>query len=209
MSDKAPKRIMFYGDSNTFGYDPKAFFGGRYPADIRWTDVVERHMEGRIDVIARGMNGRCIPTSEMEIIGLKKTIRGSMPLDYFAIMLGTNDILLTDNPRPDIAAEKMKRLLMNLLESNLVAEQAPPRCILIVPPLMFPGSPSQGPFKVYEDSSRILAESYRDIGEELNLIVIDASLWNIDLDADGVHISERGSLEFAENLKKELESILG
>ena len=118
---------------------------------------------------------------------------------------------------------------MNLLESNLVAEQAPenlvsgaagapheptnsdapPRCILIVPPLMFPGSPSQGPFKVYEDSSRILAESYRDIGEELNLIVIDASLWNIDLDADGVHISERGSLEFAENLKKELESILG
>ena len=209
MSDKAPKRIMFYGDSNTFGYDPKAFFGGRYSADIRWTDVVERHMEGRIDVIARGMNGRCIPTSEMEVIGLKKTIRGSMPLDYFAIMLGTNDILLTDNPRPDIAAEKMKRLLMNLLESNLIAEQAPPRCILIVPPLMFPGSPSQGPFKVYEDSSRILAESYRDIGEELNLIVIDASLWNIDLDADGVHISERGSLEFAENLKKELESILG
>ncbi len=27
-------KILFYGDSNTYGFDPRGFGGGRYPVDI-------------------------------------------------------------------------------------------------------------------------------------------------------------------------------
>ena len=31
------KTILFYGDSNTYGYDPRSFFGDRFSREIRWT----------------------------------------------------------------------------------------------------------------------------------------------------------------------------
>ena len=27
------KKVLFYGDSNTYGYDPAGFMGGRYPEE--------------------------------------------------------------------------------------------------------------------------------------------------------------------------------
>ena len=51
------KKIVCYGDSNTFGYDPKSF-SLRYPEDIRWTGLLR---DAGYDVINMGMNGREIP----------------------------------------------------------------------------------------------------------------------------------------------------
>ena len=31
------KRILCLGDSNTYGYDPRSYVGGRYPETVRWT----------------------------------------------------------------------------------------------------------------------------------------------------------------------------
>ena len=31
-------KILCYGDSNTYGYDPCSFIGSRYPAEHRWVD---------------------------------------------------------------------------------------------------------------------------------------------------------------------------
>ena len=32
------RRILCWGDSNTYGYDPQSPLGGRYPPQVRWTD---------------------------------------------------------------------------------------------------------------------------------------------------------------------------
>ena len=29
------QKILCYGDSNTYGYDPRAYLGGRYPKAVR------------------------------------------------------------------------------------------------------------------------------------------------------------------------------
>ena len=34
--------VICFGDSNTYGYDPRGYFGGRYDADSRWVDSVLR-----------------------------------------------------------------------------------------------------------------------------------------------------------------------
>ena len=32
--------VICFGDSNTYGYDPRCYFGGRYDADSRWVDIL-------------------------------------------------------------------------------------------------------------------------------------------------------------------------
>ena len=200
------KRIVFYGDSNTFGYDPRAFFGGRYPETIRWTDVLAGKMSEELEVMARGMNGRTVPHSSYELESLDRTIKGLWPLDYIAIMLGTNDVLLTDRPDYRVAEERMRGLVRHLKTHTI--KDSTCQIILMIPPLLFPGSEVGSVYEVYEKQSKLLAEAYREIALEEGLIPIGCDSWNIDLSYDGVHITEEGSLEFARLLEDELRKIV-
>ena len=40
-------RILFYGDSNTYGFDPHGFFGGRYFSKAN--DFLTRNGLGEVD----------------------------------------------------------------------------------------------------------------------------------------------------------------
>ena len=35
-------KVICYGDSNTYGYDPRGWLGGRYDAADRWPDILAR-----------------------------------------------------------------------------------------------------------------------------------------------------------------------
>ena len=35
-------KLLCFGDSNTYGYDPRSFLDNHYPADVRWTDTLAR-----------------------------------------------------------------------------------------------------------------------------------------------------------------------
>ena len=92
------KKALFYGDSNTYGYDPAGFMGGRYPEESRWTNIVGQNLLGIWQVRADGMPGRFIPEGRYDWDYLESVIRNEMPFDLFAVMLGTNDIVGTLRP---------------------------------------------------------------------------------------------------------------
>ena len=48
--------VLFYGDSNTWGFDPET--GQRYPYPLRWTSVCARLLGPEYNCIPCGMNGR-------------------------------------------------------------------------------------------------------------------------------------------------------
>ncbi len=50
------KRILCYGDSNTWGYDPLTT--DRFDANTRWTRVLGKSLGGAYEVIEEGLNGR-------------------------------------------------------------------------------------------------------------------------------------------------------
>ena len=56
-------RVICYGDSNTFGYDPQAMFGEHYHP--RWTDILSE-LTGW-DVVNDGVNGREVPRERLSI----------------------------------------------------------------------------------------------------------------------------------------------
>lgn len=201
------KKIMFFGDSNTYGYDPTQVFGGRYSEDIRWTDILERHFSDSLEVIARGMNGRTIPKSTLELDNLDRTINGNGPLFAFALMVGTNDLVLTESPDWIMAASRMKALIERLkTNKDLLAWGT--KIILIAPPLAFPDSPKGTVFEKYEYASKRLGQAYEDIAKQKEIYFIDASKWNVELASDGVHLSERGSVNFAAKMIEEIEALV-
>ena len=52
-------KLICLGDSNTYGYDPRSWLGGRYPADSRWVDILAAKTDW--EVLNLGQNGREIP----------------------------------------------------------------------------------------------------------------------------------------------------
>ncbi len=60
------RKIVFYGDSNTYGYDPRGFLGMRYAENVRWTTKVREHFKDEYEKIEEGQNGRCLPTLPRE-----------------------------------------------------------------------------------------------------------------------------------------------
>lgn len=175
-------KLLCFGDSNTYGYDPRSYLGDRYPANIRWVNRLAANTDWTI--INGGQNGRMIPSSA----------NGLPPADCCIIMLGTNDLL------QGYTAEETSRRMEIFLQS---AKPMFRKILLIAPPHM-----KYGIWVTEEDlitESMHLSSLYQELTQKMDICFADASQWNIDLTYDGVHFSEKGHLRFYEKIKTVLE----
>ena len=181
------KRILFLGDSNTFGYDPRNYMSGRYPPDVRWTDRLRRPDR---EVRNLGQNGlRILRPGEFPALG--ELLDRNAPFDAAAVMLGTNDLL--SGVSAGQAAESMKALLGYLLSVMPGAAW-----ILTAPPPLAEGEWVDDPAQIAE--SRLLAEAYRRLAAGLGILFADAGAWDVALCYDGVHFSPAGHAAFARGM---------
>lgn len=176
-------KILCFGDSNTYGYDPRSFFGDRF--DDRWPKLLGH------ETINEGANGRIIPRNPYVLRLLKE----QGPVDLFLVMLGTNDLL--QGASAEEAAERMSHFLTELLPHC-------PDVLLIAPPPLKRGAwvPTDA---LVEESIR-LADAYFAVALKLGVPFVDTRDWKIDFCFDGVHFTEEGHRTFAKNLKKALDS---
>lgn len=175
-------RILCFGDSNTYGYDPRGFLADRYEARDRWVDLLASQTGH--EMINAGSNGREIPRNAC--LSYKQEA-----VDILLIMLGTNDLLQGATAKE--AAARMESFLSSLL----------PRCnqiLLVTPPPMKRGV--WVPTEALVTESINLAEEYRLLAKKLDISFVDTRHWNIELAFDGVHFSENGHHTFANCLKE-------
>lgn len=176
-------RILCFGDSNTYGYDPRGFFGDRYGAEDRWPDLLAKKTGH--EIINAGANGREIPRDS----GALRLLEAHAPVDIFLLMLGTNDLLQGASVKE--AAARMDAFLERLL----------PCCkgiLLVAPPPMKRGAwvPTE---ELVEESVR-LAQAYQQLAKKRNIPFVDTRQWNIELAFDGVHFTQAGHHVFANHL---------
>lgn len=199
------KKVFFYGDSNTYGYDPAFYTGGRYPRRSRWTTLLAERLEGTWEVAADGMPGRMIPRAGRGADMVLDSWRAQMPVDLFAVMLGTNDLLSMRTPDASAVAAKMENLIRGAQESLAV------KILLIAPPqIRFTDPSCTQPFvqgtQTYArqclEQCTVLAQYYRDIAARCGVFYADASSWDIALAFDGVHLSLEANAVFARELEK-------
>ena len=180
-------RILCFGDSNTYGYDPRSFFGDRYSAEDRWVDLLAK--QTGYECINAGANGREIPRSLYAL----RLLTEHAPVDVFLVMLGTNDLL--QGAKAKEAATRMEAFLTALL----------PHCkqvLLVAPPPMKRGA--WVPTDELVTESIHLTEEYKLLAEKLSIPFVDTRKWNIELAFDGVHFTEDGHHTFANRLTEYL-----
>ena len=150
-------KVICFGDSNTYGYDPRGYFGGRYDADSRWVDILAANTGWTI--YNMGQNGREIPSAAP-----------NLPADtnLLIVMLGINDLLQGCSQTQ--AAERLEQFLSDIsLDRNKI--------LLIAPPPVTLGAwvPSA---KLIEDS-RIFARLCQTLAERMGIRFADAGKWDI------------------------------
>lgn len=179
-------RMLCYGDSNTYGYDPRGFFGDRYPKESRWVDILMQKPKWQIQ--NEGQNGREIPSRPFQYQRARELLTQGSP-DIFAVMLGTNDLL-----RGFTAVETCSRMEAFLRYIQLKCGQL----LLIAPPPM-----KRGTWVTEENliaESMKLAREYQALAQKLGIAFVNAGQWNVELTFDGVHFTEEGHCAFAEGL---------
>ena len=181
------KRILCIGDSNTYGYDPRSYFGSQYPDDVRWTGLLE---QAGWKVFNCGQNGLSIP-EEIEFPVIRRLIRSRLPVDTITVMLGSNDLL------GGATAEETVRCMERFLPC--VIQEAPDtKVFMICPPVMQKGEWVRSGLTIRESVK--LAELYRGLAKRLGIEYADSGEWEIELTCDGVHFSQAGHAVFAKKL---------
>lgn len=118
-------KFLCFGDSNTYGYDPRSFFGDRYDAENRWVDILADRL--CCTVINMGENGREIPFKAKQMREFEQLLVMESPFDLLIVMLGTNDLLQGNS-----VLEITKRMDNFLHQIALDGS----RILLLTPPLL-------------------------------------------------------------------------
>lgn len=181
-------RLVCFGDSNTYGYDPRSFFGGQYPG--RWTDLLAESTGW--EVVNLGQNGREIPARAGSLSDLLRRD------DLLVVMLGGNDLLSHPHITAREVAAKMERFLQSL-----------PLCrvLLVSPPPMVMGEWVSEERLIRESAA--LSGAYEALARRLGIGFADAGQWGVELTFDGVHFTESGHRAFAAGLQEVLSCSLG
>lgn len=181
-------KILCFGDSNTYGYDPCSFTGSRYSPQDRWPEILAAQTGW--DIVNAGENGREIPCRSFALDRVSQLLEQQKP-DLLIVMLGTNDLLQGASP---VQVTERMEILLNFLVPLC------PQVFLVAPPVLKRGA--WVPTDALAEASRLLGKEYAALADKFHISFADASKWELSLAFDGVHLTEEGHCKFADNIKK-------
>ncbi len=196
------KRILCFGDSNTYGFRPH--IGGRYEPDVRWTGILaERLFPYGYKIIEGGINGMTTvfdddksPDRNGSSVILRM-LRENDPVDAVMIMLGTNDCKTKFAADADMITEGMEVLV------SMIRAFSPDIRIMIIAPAEITGSVlfEDGDFdKSSIEKSRLLKEKYAGLARRTDCTFFCAGDVVRADPSDGVHLSAESHRLLAEEL---------
>ena len=199
------KRILCYGDSNTFGCTSIFAEGGpgRLDRKHRWPCLLQNELGDGYEVIEEGLNGRTTAYDEPgrpERNGasyLPGCIDARMPIDLVIITLGTNDAKRGFGLSSDDTANGIRRLV------GIVRERAAGRepAVLIAAPVPMTEKALKDTVSTDMDSilkTREYAAKFERLAEELRCGFMDLGVIACTELVDGIHLSERAHAAAAE-----------
>jgi lysophospholipase L1-like esterase len=191
----APRTVLCFGDSNTYGSIPGEV-GGRFARDVRWPGVLAAELGDGWHVIEEGLPGRTTvfedPLSPYRRGAdyLPPSLASHAPLDVVVIFLGTNDLKARLSAGASDIAAGVGVLAQMVLASGSGHGSEAPRVLLLGLPRL--GAPLEPEFSGAEEKA---AELPRHLAQEAAMI--EADLLDLaDLvtysHLDGIHLDAAG-----------------
>lgn len=209
-------RIVCYGDSNTYGADPRV--NGRFDDDARWTTLLSERLGSQYEVISEGLCGRTTVFDDPlkdGLNGLKllgPVTESHAPIDLLIFMLGTNDCKARFGATAYNIAEGMRALIQKAKALPIWREKA--RILVIAPIRIHPRIASvptvdghMGP-GCAEKSADLIPWMLRFAKEE-GCATLDANDFAVPTELDWMHISAASQAPLAQAVYEKARSILG
>ncbi len=200
------KNIIFFGDSNTHGYDANT--GGRFPAAHRFARIVAKNLGDAFNVVEEGLGGRttCFedPLSEglNSISCIHPILMSHEPITLLVIMLGTNDTKQRFGATPQNIGEGLGRLILKAKNTPCWGQNKP-NILIICPPYIRKAYESSAVFGHMgagcSEKSQALGEVYRDVAELHGCHYLDFNFASMS-PVDSMHLTAEDNHLLAEKL---------
>lgn len=184
--DKPVKRILVYGDSNSFGWawsPEKDIY--RLPINQIWPQVMAQKLGSGYEVVVNALGGRTVKRDQKDGNGTGKSLSGklfngmvalpavlseNLPLDLVIVMLGTNDANSRYKNKTKAIANDLEEMIRMIQagewQSNTKFKT--PKVLVIAPPLQpnetAYGDAFKGAEKITKELPPLLLEKCRHLG---------------------------------------------
>ncbi len=206
------KKILCYGDSNTFGFNPKD--GSRFDESTRWTALLQAYLHNNFEIIEEGLCDRTgfVDNPKGFLFSSQrhfpKFLSKSDKFDIIVLAIGTNDLQFQYNISYSVVQRGLVELIKNAQEKS--------NKIIIVPPVILKENILNGYFKIQFDKMSIIKSKkigtiYRKLSNAYNCRYFDINKIVQPSDTDGLHYDEQShkiiANKLTEFIKNESDSI--
>lgn len=208
------KTVLCYGDSNTWGSDPRT--RERFLEDVRWPGVLARELGDGFRVIEEGLSGRTTvrddPIEGAHKNGrtyLRACLESHKPLDLVTVMLGTNDLKGRFAASASDIAQGAASLAEQILHSGCGPGGSAPVVLLISPPPVGKLTDMAEMFEGAQEKSARFAGHYRRFAEQYGCGFLDAGAVIASSDLDGIHLEADEHRKLGEAVAARVRKVLG
>jgi lysophospholipase L1-like esterase len=204
--------ILCYGDSNTWGWNPKTT--ERYPIDEIWTAVLAKQLGPDWKVVAEGLNGRTTvlddPVEDFKNgkAMLLPCLESHKPLDCVILMLGTNDLKYRFNFSAFDIAEGVGYLINTIKTSSCGRGNGVPQILLLAPAPIREVPPYVEMFRGGKVKSEHFKQEFTRIGLEHEVPVIMIEELTNSSPLDGIHLTLEGHQAIGREVAKQLKLMI-
>ena len=195
------KNILCYGDSNTFGYNPKD--NSRYDENTRWTALLQKNLGAEYNVINEGMPNRTgfVDNPEGVLFSSQKhfpeTLLKFEGVYILILAIGTNDLMFQYNISFDTVEKGLNNLVKTAKEKT--------NNIIIIPPTIMNEDVLNGYFSSMFDETSIVKS--KEVGKIFKQTAIQNGCQYFDINEfvapcafDGLHYDEKSHKLIADKL---------
>ncbi len=224
----AEKRIMVFGDSNSFGWttDDKGVVG-RLPRNVAWPGRMAELLGSDYEVVVEALGGRtttidCPAQSGSGVIPgagmngaayLPAALSSHMPLDMVIIMLGTNDLRKDHQRSASDIAQGVGTLVSIVSKGEWQRNTgfAVPKVLVLSPPKL---DIQHGRFKTFFEGSRAKSEALpgllRTVAENAGASFFDAAtVVPFGQAPDEIHLTPANHAVLAQAVAEEVKKAFG
>ena len=209
------KRVLCYGDSNTWGYIPT---GGRYDEHTRWPMRLGELLGQDWAVIEEGFNGRtCVNDDPVEggfksgVQYLPPCLMSHNPLDVVAIMLAINETKRRFGLTPMTIGQSMMQLVRACKLYGVNENGEPPHIIIVAPPPILDNLMQTRHAECFGEQaiavSRGLGPELHRVSKLLRVDFFDAAPYAEVSPLDAVHMTANGHLRLAEAMFEKIRGL--
>lgn len=195
------KKILCFGDSNTFGYNPNN--GSRYNENSRWTGILKNLCKNNYEIIEAGCNNRTAFSNNPN--GIQFTGYKVLPeylkqiYDTIIFAIGINDLQKFYNP----TLEEFETGIENLIKK--IRESLPNCNIIILSPSHITENILNSNFRFMFNQTSIekskqITPIYEKIANEYNCKFLDLNKIVAPSEIDGLHYEVEEHKKIAQSI---------